>query len=263
MTETPLESADVPSRSASDRPSHTLLIRITVGLLIAILAGITLPPFFLWQRMGQQRAASLSNIRRIAQGALLYTQDWDGLPVPLETRLPSGQWNNWPRLLQPYLQSPSIFSNPANPLDPFHSRIHDPEKGYPIDSAYALNRRFWGTFGPGPFPFNDLELPESTAFFVEAGPMWEQPAHTEHASPFGLQLYGDTTDRYRQWIPYPSTHDGKMVVAAADGHGALIKVEHYGNESREHNPLYGRLGGDIYNWNGGHPNGETDRPPRE
>ena len=52
-------------------------------------------------------------------------------------------------------------------------------------------------------------------------------------------------------------------VVAVDGHAVMVEVKHYGPEDSPHDPLYGRIGNSIYNWNGGHPNGETDTPPRE
>ncbi len=62
-------------------------------------------------------------------------------------------------------------------------------------------------------------------------------------------------------LAYPSPHDRRMNVTAADTHTATVKVAHY--RPAGHDPLYGRLGGNIYNWNGGHPNGDTAGPPRE
>jgi prepilin-type processing-associated H-X9-DG protein len=97
--------------------------------------------------------------------------------------------------------------------------------------------------------------------------MWRRPRSPDssdaNGTGFALLDYGDTTDRYRNLFAYPSPHDGRMTVVAADGHGLLITVDHYGPADGSHDPLYGRVGGNIYNWNGGHPNGETDRPPRE
>jgi hypothetical protein len=228
-----------------------------------LLAILVIPPVFRWQRMSEERASSLSNIRRIGQGALMYAQDWDSNMMPPEQEISERQWLTWPRLLQPYVSPDSTFSNPSNPVLPFRSSLRNPMNDYPIDSSYAVNRRLWNTFAPGPFPLDNLEMPDQTVFFVEAGRMWEFPLRWTEGHNIGLIDYGDTTDRYGHLCPYPSTHDGRMAVVAADGHGALITVQHYDAKDGPHDALYGRLGSGIYNWNGGHPNGETDRPPRE
>jgi hypothetical protein len=111
----------------------------------------------------------------------------------------------------------------------------------------------------------NLELPEQTALLVEAGPMWSHPQRkTESRVAHTAVLdYGDMADRYGKWWAYPSTHDGRTIVIAADGHGAVVSVEHYDSRHGPHDTAYGRIGGGIYNWNGGHLNGGADRPPRD
>jgi hypothetical protein len=238
------------------------------GLLAAVVliaAVIGLSPLLAWQKMGQQRALSLNNMRRLGNGLLLYAQDWDGCLMPPAKRLPDGAWQTWPEGLRPYVAPQSTFVNPANPVALSGKGARHPVYGYPVRTSYALNRRVWDTFAPGPFPMENLELPGQTALLVEAGPMWRDPLHPPRgpASPFALLDYGDTTDRVNGLSPYPSSHDGRMVAVAADGHGVLLKVEHYSPPDGPRDPLYGRIGDNLYNWNGGHPNGQTDRPPRE
>ena len=237
------------------------------AIILTLLAIVALPPLIDWQRMGQERALSLSNIRRLGLALLLYSQDWDGRAMPLTTKLPTGELRGWPQILKPYVNPASVFSNPSNPITPFQSSFHSPDDGHTIETSYAFNRRFWNTFADGPFPMENLELPAQTALFVEAGPVRgpaRHPSRRNAQSPnIALDSYGDTTDRINSLAPYPSTHDGQMVVVAADGHGLLVRVEHYSVDDGNHDPLLGRLGGNIYNWNGGHPNGETDRPPHE
>ena len=236
------------------------LLRVGIIAVIGLTVWLVLPPLLHWRQMGEERARSLSNIRRIATGALLYAQDWDGRLMPVAERLTTGVWETWPQTLKPYVGGDDTFENPANPT----TTTRRPVDKYLVRSSYALNHRFWSTFSPGPFPLDNLELSEQTALFVEAGPFWSAPTHNvRSAQPRPALLdYGDTTDRRQALIPYPSTHDGRMAVVAADGHGVMVTVEHYDGSAR-HDTLYGRIGGNIYNWNGGHPNGETDSAPRE
>jgi hypothetical protein len=166
----------------------------------------------------------------------------------------------WAQTLQGYGVNPDVFSNPANPLrSPLPT---DPQRGTTVNTAYALNRRLWDTFAPGAFPLDNLEIPERTVLAVEAGNAWQQPSHAGTISAFAALTYGDTTDRIQGAIPYISPHGGRMAVVAIDGHTVLVKVAHYDN-SLPHDTLYGRLGGTIYNWNGGYLNGQTDKPNRE
>ena len=235
--------------------------------LILLLTGIGLPPLLSWQRAETERANSMSNLRRLANGLLLYVQDWDGRAMPPAERLANGSWRTWPQTLRGYVTPATVFNNPANPVTPFSGSLRHPVDGYPIDSAYALNRRVWGVFGPGPVPLDNLELPEKTVLFVEAGPMWRSPRQAPRTAAdradFAVLDYGDTTDRIRGFCPYPSTHNDRMAVVGMDGHAVTLPIDHYGPADGPHDRLYGRLGGSLYNWNGGHPNGETDRPPRE
>lgn len=258
------EAETPPSPELPAAPSRKRLVWIGACLFALVLAGVTLPPLLAWQRAGQMRAQSLSNVRRLAFGALLYSQDWDGRLMPPESPRPNGRWQTWPDTLRPYVGPVSVFNNPANPIT---SEFKHPSLGYSVRAAYAVNRRFWNTFAPGPFPLENLELPAQTALFVEAGPMrpdpLRPPAPGVSLPKIALLDYGDMLDRVNGLCPYPSVHDKRMAVAAADGHGLLVTVEHYRPSDGDHDVLYGRLGGDIYNWNGGHPNGATDTPPRE
>ena len=225
-----------------------------------------LPPLFGWQEMGEERALSLSNMRRLGGGLLLYAQDWDYRFAPQVSGNGRGLSRTWPEAIRPYVGSDVAFSNPSNPVKPFQSLVRDPLDNCSVDTSYALNRRFNGTFAPGPFPIENLELPDQTALLVEAGPMREAPksnGKSKTQRDIALIGYSDTTFRVANLVPYPSTHDGKMAIVAVDGHGAVVSVAHYNDKSGAHDSQYGRIGAGIYNWNGGHPNGETDRPVRE
>jgi len=251
------------AKSAADRRPGNSRVILLLSIVVVLIAITVLPPIVRWQQMSEERALSLSNVRRIGQGALLYSQDWDSNTMPPAFEISERVWMTWPRLLQPYVSPNSTFSNPSNPLVPFHSSVRDPVNEYPIDSAYAINHRLWNTFSPGPFPLDNLELPDQTVLFAGAGRMWRNPLRWTEGPNIGLLAYGDTMDRYLGLSPYPSTHDGRMAVVAADGHGVLLTVQHYSPTDGPHDAMYGRLGSGLYNWNGGHPNGETDRPPRE
>ncbi len=249
--------------------ANSLKSRLLATAVLLVTLAIVLPPLFLWQSENQQKALSLSNMRRVANGCLLYMQDWDErMPPPLQ-RTPDGFMVTWARLARPYVLLDEAFSNPSNPVKPFSERplLRDPMDNRAIETSYALNRRFWGEFGPGPFPAGNLEIPEKTVLIVEAGRMAADPRHPSLSRSdvpgFGLDLYGDTTDRIGGLSPYSSVHGGKFGMVAADGHGVMARILYYSPSDGPHDRRFGRLGDSIYNWNGGYPNAETDRPARE
>ena len=261
-----------PERMAPTRSSKLALRRAGVAAAFGgfSLAAALAPALVTWQQMGERRALSLANMKRVATGLLLYTQDWDGRLMPPAVRSTDASsltgWVTWPEALKSYVSPVSAFVNPENTVSPFRSRLRDPQSGCPVNSSFALNRRFWSTFAPGPFPFENLELPEQTCLCIEAGPFWRRPLHAtpgQDSATAAVGDYGDTTDRILGLVPYPSTHDGRMAVVAADGHGLIVTVEHYSAADGPHDSVFGRIGGGIYNWNGGRPNGETDRAPRD
>ena len=235
--------------------------QITAIVLIAFVTLISIvPPLFLWQQREKRQARSLSNLRRIGLGTLLYAQDWDGRTMPPVQKLPNGKILTWAHTLIRYGANADVFQNPANPLS--MPLPKDLKFSSEVNTGYAINGRLWDTFAPGAFPLENLEIPEKTVLAVEAGNAWSRFDKAEKVAPFAALTYGDTTDRLSGFVPYPSPHGGKIAVVAADGHTVLISVAHYDNEM-PHDTLYGRIGGKIYNWNSGYVNGQTDRPNRE
>jgi prepilin-type processing-associated H-X9-DG protein len=218
-----------------------------------------------WQKQEHAQNLSLSNLHALATATILYAQDWDGRPMPIAMRGANEKWVTWPMTLLHYLASSAKLENPSNPTCDLN--VTHPTEAYRIRAGYALNRRFWNTFGRGAFPIDNLDVPAQTALFVEAGRMWKDPlvppTPQNPAAPFAVLDYGDVGERVRGYCPYPSTHNGRMAVVAADGHAELVKVEHYDPAEKSHDPMYGRIGGGIFNWNGGYPSNELDRPPRE
>ena len=258
-------TSDEPATLETSKP--TARKRLWILGAVLLIAAASAFPLYRWQQTGEQQARSLSNLRRLADAWQLYAQDWDACPVPPVEHRPDGSWLLWTRRLNPYGATSAILNNPASPVSALPTLPHDPQRGFPINTSYALNNRFWNMFASGPFPADNLELPAQTALFVEAGPLsassLRSPRRPDESKGLALLEYGDTSDRIAGLFPYPSTHEDKLAVVAADGHATPLHVEHYTQKDGPHNTLYGRIGGSIYNWNGGHPNGAVDTPPQE
>ncbi len=254
------------AQSSPEQPATSNRKRLFFGFAVTLFL-LSIFPIWRWQAINQQRMLSTTNMRKVGNSLLLYMQDWDyRLPPPAE-KDKNGEWVSWAHRIRPYVSNDSVYSNPSNPVEPFHSKLRHPTENRPIDTSYALNRRFWNTFSSGPFPTENLELPSETALLVEAGAMTRVSTRPvfQLGTPtaFALDLYGDTTDRVNGLIPYPESHDGQSVIVALDGHSLAAKLAHIDHTGGPHDLLYGRISYGIFNWNGGHPNGETDRPVRE
>jgi hypothetical protein len=242
-------------------------MRWAAAIAAAIGLAIGLPQLLAWQRSQEQESQSVGNIRRVAVALLSYAQDWDDRLPPIAARRGSGSWTTWPEAVAGYESARSSFVDPANPVPLSGPACTNPIDHYAVRTSFALNARFWNTFGPGPFPVGNVELPEQTALLIDAGPLSREPrepaSRASDRSRFAFLDYGDTTDRYNGLFRYPSPHSGLITVIGLDGHAVSRRVAHYSPSDGPHDRLYGLLVPGIYNWNGGHPNGQTDRPRRQ
>jgi prepilin-type processing-associated H-X9-DG protein len=93
---------------------------------------------------------------------------------------------------------------------------------------------------------------------VEAGRRREDGPYGPGAGRWITHTYWDTGADPNA---YPSPHARRTNIVALDGHIQTISVAHYGPAN--HDAEYGRLGGRVFNWNGGFPNGDTSGAPRE
>lgn len=238
-----------------------LLSRLPPALLRALLGVVVVGAAAgVWMGAGRAalqsaRTGCLTNERRLSTALLLYAQDYDARIPPIAYRRPDGAWRTWFSLLSHYTAGQDIAVCPTYSGEP---DTRDVYSGYAFPSTYALNMRFSDVFGKGAFPIENIELPAQTVLLAEAGPLRSDGPYGPPVHSVCMSYYWDTA-----WWPeaYPSPHSRRMNVSAADGHAVNVKVEHYKKE--DHDPLYGRLGGAIFNWNGGYPNGDTNGPPLE
>jgi|GEM_PF-1627016 len=243
---------DPDANAAARHPRRALRHWLpVVGLAALAVASV---PALQWRSYQMGRVRCQSNLRRLAVSLLLYAQDHDyRFPMP-DRPAERGGARTWADLLKTYVDRRPIMECPWNRL----GGLRRTDQGIPFASSYALNSRFWGRFAPGPYPIENLELPSQTVLLVEAG-------RRRADGPFGTRLLETVTHTY--WDTgvspgaYPSAHRRKMNIVAVDGHARTITVAHYDLDG--HNPERGRLGGGIFNWNGGHPNGDTAGPPAE
>jgi hypothetical protein len=238
------------------------------GVLAAALGlGIGMPRLLAWRGSQEQEEQSIGNMRHVFMALMSYSQDWDDRLPPIAARSDAGLWSTWPDRLAGYDIARSSFIDPSNPVPLSGSLCTNPVDHYVVRTSFALNGRFWNTFGAGPFPIGNLELPDQTVMLVDAGPIRRDPRGDtppeSDRSRLAFLDYGDTTERYGTMFRYPSSHHGLMTVIGVDGHAVTRRVAHYFPSDGAHDPLYGLVVPGLFNWNGGHPNGQTDRPRHE
>ena len=92
------------------RRGFTLIELLVVIAIIAILAAILFPVFARAREKARQASCS-SNLKQIALGALMYTQDYD------EVTVPAGNWDGkeyWQLTIYPYTNNTQIFHCPSD-----------------------------------------------------------------------------------------------------------------------------------------------------
>src|SRR5260370_30679808 len=111
------------TRSAGSRTDGFTLIELLVVIaIIAILAAI-LFPVFAQAREKARQASCMNNLKQMATGMLMYSDDYDHLFPPVLGRDP-GEQLIYPMScmakLQPYLKSTAVFIDPSSgPPNPY------------------------------------------------------------------------------------------------------------------------------------------------
>ncbi len=97
--------------------AFTLIELLVVIAIIAILAAI-LFPVFAQAKLAAKQTASLSSVKQIQVGNLMYQSDADDQPVPyLWQNRGDGEWISYIELTDPYIKNKEIFVNAAASTD--------------------------------------------------------------------------------------------------------------------------------------------------
>jgi len=120
------------SASRGKKSGFTLIELLVVIAIIAILAAI-LFPVFARARENARRTSCLSNVKQIALGVFMYSQDYDEkLPLQYIDLDGSDSWTpgtnadsdkGWAQIMQPYLKSTQIFQCPSESGAPTATEI--------------------------------------------------------------------------------------------------------------------------------------------
>lgn len=168
----------VPPRPAPRSRAFTLIELLVVVAIIALLIAILVPS--LGVARDQARAAvSLSNLRGLGQGLVMYKTEWDGV-YPVHSS-PSSQVprTRWADQIYTYMGNPKIYLSPMlTPLElqrmnkPLAHSV-DQSTGKPIDGVtryfggYGYNYQYLGNArtpgGVAPYLAKDAVLPAAAS----------------------------------------------------------------------------------------------------
>ncbi len=159
------------------RPAFTLIELLVVIAIIAILAAI-LFPVFAQARQSARGAASISNLKQITLGVLMYEQDYDSSYPMMQSWGIGGaacwgacsattEWTQWTFLIAPYLKNGQVFADPLygpSGQSAFELSAY-PDYGY---NYTTLSPSFANTF-PWQFPGSAeavINQPATTVMFT-------------------------------------------------------------------------------------------------
>jgi len=266
----------------SPRRGFTLIELLVVIAIIAILAAI-LFPVFAQAREKARAISSVSNVKEVSLGILMYVQDYDEMWIPAEWHNADPQWwignNYWPNMAQPYMKNWGIVRCPSQIVnfgniwtagsgyDWYYNWMRWPDYGY---NWNYLNQSFCDVWHPGgnPTSLAAVNRPANTVLLTDVkvvnnggsaylshtvdspAAIWAPDCCTWSNGGWGIGSYGDDLD----WASHPSytgqfapRHTGGGNVSYCDGHA---KFQTPGNLASGTNWRTGISSGAIvvYDW---------------
>lgn len=205
------------------RSGFTLIELLVVIAIISILAAI-LFPVFARARENARRASCMSNMKQIALGVMMYTQDYDD-------RFPYYSAGGEMAFIFPYVKSTQVFRCPSSGLiqqnDPTMSSVYSTDYGFPA----SYDSPFWPramVLVPGATGTTQLmgaiPNPSLTCLFAED----KNAATTGSTALYGFDRFEALTFPAKgifNGIPVLDRHLGGSNYAYVDGHVKWLKME--------------------------------------
>ncbi|MGQ9730912.1 MAG: type II secretion system protein [Candidatus Zipacnadales bacterium] len=204
------------------RRGFTLIELLVVIAIIAILAAILFPVFAKAREKARQTSC-LSNLKQLALGTLMYSQDYDEWVVPNHTgaQVPAGvSWVEWWDIIEPYIKNWQIFVCPSQgPRIGFYTPNGTQYTSYgkrgcsdsPLSGEYSSSF-WWGMMAQFPAPSETIWIADwGTGNGHRLCPHWHQGGtYVGYVHP---QLHNDGTnyafmDGHAKWLKYTNTYPG-------------------------------------------------------
>ena len=194
----------------------TLIELLVVIAIIAILASILFPVFAKAREKARQ-SSCLSNVKQLAMGVRMYSDDYDGTMPWVQTAVVWGYQGNlnmysWLQVIQPYIKNTQINKCPSGP-------------GYAIThysfNACAMSLPTGTITGiSGAYTLDSPASPAETFMLFDAGgpnTSWSDASVGDADPTNENQISGDTSDGANYFI-LPGRHNGGNNIAFMDGH---------------------------------------------
>jgi prepilin-type N-terminal cleavage/methylation domain-containing protein/prepilin-type processing-associated H-X9-DG protein len=207
----------------ANKAAFTLIELLVVIAIISILASI-LFPVFAQARENARRASCMSNLKQIALGWMMYTQDYDG-------RLPYYTSAGEMALVFPYVKNSQVFRCPSSGLVDQHdtdvSSYYSTDYGMPAsyDSsswprAVVLNK----ASSTAPFATQLIAaIPEPSITCLLAEDKYASTTYNYGFDRFNAKAF--PIQQTFNGLPQPERHLGGSNYAYVDGHVKWLKAE--------------------------------------
>ena len=185
----------------------TLVEMLIVIAIIVLLAGMLLP--VLEQALGKAECTScLSNVRHLALGARLYSDDYDEQIIPARLDGPRGTLGTcWDVTIQGYVRNTHLLLCPADETPAAAAGCVSYPHSYGINFALA----FVGGYNASSLRLSQVEEPCRTILFFELAGTYRT---------FGADYDAGGLERYDA-----QRHNGGANCAFLDGHAKWLRPE--------------------------------------
>ena len=227
------------------RSAFTLIELLVVIAIIAILAAI-LFPVFAQAKAAAKTSASISNLKQIGLGMIMYSTDYDDYRV-LRRYNPAGNQISWRLTIAPYIKNRDIYKDLVNPAAKFPDIESDPIArtffGWPplqenekFSRGYAWANVFVGGRFADNNPVSMTSFPDVAGMFnlVESKEAWEDMgpylAWVENVDSNVAWIAGGAINTGLKWnwggdkwqnkamaVPYMDGHTKRIAFSAACG----------------------------------------------
>ncbi len=183
------------------RRAFTLIELLVVIAIIAILAAL-LFPVFASAKSAAKKTVSLSNLKQISLGSMLYMGDYNDYTMPLfsynpnDVRYPTSfGFHYYPLLIYPYIENEQVFLCPEDTQTDFS--LHDSQGRDRFDPANELHHYIFGANPSYGYNYRYLNRVTVGMLHGRPSPNYGGVPSTFAASPANTIMFAEATMKDR------------------------------------------------------------------